>query len=370
MLNRGVKDHAISGVEFKLGCASLIPKLKGESTMFKPRLECLENRLTPSSAPLAPQGFAGAHAQVRVMQQNLDEGTEFLPLSAVSSAAEIPAAVSATFAQVQASEIPGRMKLLAAEIAAAQPELLGLQEATVWTVNGVTRYDVLGSLLTDLAADGQHYTAVVKSIESAPPSLPDASGNVISWRDYNVILARTDLPPGFFCVSNPQEGQYAAHITFAVPGLPPIPITRSWASVDVQMWGERFRFLTTHLESLSPDVTKAQADELLAGPAQTSLRVILTGDLNATPDAQTYNDALQAGLLDAWTQTHPGDLGYTNGATTETTRDFEDRIDYVFAGRGIQEESATLIGTDPAFKTDTGFYPSDHLGLLVTFDLR
>jgi endonuclease/exonuclease/phosphatase family metal-dependent hydrolase len=338
--------------------------------MFKPRLECLEDRVVPSSAPLSPQGFVEAHAQVRVMQQNLDEGTDFLPILAVHSAAGIPAAVSATFAQVQASDIPGRMKLMAAEIAAAQPELAGLQEATVWTVNGVTRYDVLGSLLADLAADGQHYAVAVKALENVPVKLPDAAGNILSYLDYNVILARTDLPPGFLCLSNPQEGQYAAHLNFAVPGLPPIPITRSWASVDVQMWGEQFRFMTTHLETLSPAVTEAQADELLAGPAQTSLRVILTGDFNQTPDTETYSDVLQAGFLDAWTQTHAGDPGYTIGETTETTRDFDRRIDYIFATGGIQLESATLIGTDPAFKTDSGYYPSDHLGLLATFDLR
>jgi endonuclease/exonuclease/phosphatase (EEP) superfamily protein YafD len=77
-----------------------------------------------------------------------------------------------------------------------------------------------------------------------------------------------------------------------------------------------------------------------------------------------------AGFLDAWTQTHPADAGYTWGPTTETTRDFNQRIDYVFANGGIQIENATLLGTDPAFHTDSGFYPSDHLGLLVTFNLR
>jgi endonuclease/exonuclease/phosphatase family metal-dependent hydrolase len=338
--------------------------------MFKPRLELLEDRIMPSNTSVAPPGLVEAHAQVTVMQQNLDEGTDFLPILGVRSATDIPAAVSTTFAQVQASDIPGRMKLLAGAIAASHPDLAGLQEATVWTVNEVTRYDVLGSLLAELAAVGQHYAAVVQSLETAPLSLPDASGNIISWQDYNVILARTDLPPGFFHVSNPQEGQYAAHITFAVPGLPPIPITRSWASVDVQMWGEQFRFITTHLETLSPAVTQAQADELLAGPAQTCLRVIVAADFNATPDSPTYSDVLQAGFLDAWTQTHAPDPGYTWGPTAETTRDFDQRIDYVFASGGIQVDSATLLGTDPALHTDTGRFASDHLGLLVTFDLR
>ena len=338
---------------------------------FKPQLESLEDRLTPSNSPVSPPGFVEAHAQVTVMQQNIDEGTDFLPLLfAVSTGGDIAAAVSATFAQVQASDIPGRMQLLADEIAAGRPDLAGLQESTVWSVNGVTRYDLLGILLTDLAAEGQHYGVVVKSPETPTLSLPDAQGNIISFQDSNVILARTDLPPGALRLSNVQEGQYAAHLSLPLPGVGSIPLTRSWASVDVQRWGERFRFITTHLETLSSAVTEAQTEELLAGPANTSLRVILTGDFNATPDTGTYSAVVGAGFLDAWTQTHPVDPGYTWGPTAETTRDFNQRIDYVFANGGIQVESATLLGTDPAFHTDSGLYPSDHLGLLVTFNLR
>ncbi len=340
--------------------------------MFKPRLEPLEDRLTPSTASVNPPGFAKALAQVTVMQQNLDEGTDFLPLLGVRSLAEIPAAVSATFAQVQASDIPGRMKLLADEIAAGHPDLAGLQEATLWSMNGATRYDMLGSLLDDLAADGQHYGVAVKSLENLPLSLPDAAGNVISYQDYNVILVRTDLPAGALRLSNPQEGQYAAHLTLALPGLPqPVPLTRSWASVDVERWGEAFRFITTHLEPLSSSVNEAQAVELLArGPADTPLPVILAADFNATPGSTTYDDVLQGGVFDAWTQNHPGNPGSTWGPTTETTRDFNERIDYVFASDSIDVDSATLVGTDPSCKTSTGRYPSDHLGLLATFDLR
>jgi endonuclease/exonuclease/phosphatase (EEP) superfamily protein YafD len=117
-------------------------------------------------------------------------------------------------------------------------------------------------------------------------------------------------------------------------------------------------------------VTEAQAQELLTGPAATSLPVILAGDFNATPDSATYSDVLNAGLVDAWAQTQPDNVGDTWGPTAETTRNFNQRIDYVFASDAIQVDNAALIGTDPAFHTDSGRYPSDHLGLLVTFDLR
>lgn len=341
--------------------------------MFRPTLESLEYRMALSGClPKLP-----SIGQVTVMQYNLDEGTDYLPilglLESGGGASDLPAAVSATFNQVATSDIGGRMKLVADQIAAGQPDLVALEEVTAWDVNGTTRYDLLGSLLTDLAADGQHYTAEVKAVEvNSPVALADAQGNLISFHDYNVILARTDLPSSIFHLSNPQQGTYSAYVPLSLPGPNgpiPVNITRSWASVDVQMWGEQFRFLMTHLETFNATINELQAEELLAGPANTPLPVILAGDFNATPDSPAYADTIQAGFQDAWTQTHPTDPGYTWGPTGETTRDFNQRIDYVFARGAFHVQSALLVGTDPNFITAAGRYPSDHLGVLATYTL-
>ena len=107
---------------------------------------------------------------------------------------------------------------------------------------------------------------------------------------------------------NPQSAQYAATLQFPSPlGLLPLP--RAWVSVDATFNGKAFRLIGTHLESVLPSVREAQGAELRAGPANTSLPVILAMDSNAPafplPLDPTYMDFMAAGYDDAWTQIFP-----------------------------------------------------------------
>jgi hypothetical protein len=73
----------------------------------------------------------------------------------------------------------------------------------------------------------------------------------------------------------------------------------------VKVPGKTFRFITTHLDALAPGgvVSGPQAQELLAGPANTSLPVIVTGDMNSglTFAPAAYEAFLAGGLTDTWT---------------------------------------------------------------------
>jgi hypothetical protein len=55
--------------------------------------------------------------------------------------------------------------------------------------------------------------------------------------------------------------------------------------------GYRNGHLTTHLEGVSPSIQEAQGDELLQGPANTALPVVIGGDFNSAgvggPDPST-----------------------------------------------------------------------------------
>ena len=89
----------------------------------------------------------------------------------------------------------------------------------------------------------------------------------------------------------------------------PITIVRGWSAVDVKLRGRRVRFLNTHLEASSAPVQVAQANELLAGPANTRLPLILLGDFNSPAEGTgtpTYANLLAAGFADAWSQAEPG----------------------------------------------------------------
>jgi len=88
-----------------------------------------------------------------------------------------------------------------------------------------------------------------------------------------------------------------------------LPLPRAWVSVDATFNGKAFRLIGTHLESVLPSVREAQGAELRAGPANTSLPVILAMDSNAPafplPLDPTYMDFMAAGYDDAWTQIFP-----------------------------------------------------------------
>src|SRR5262245_12627914 len=65
-----------------------------------------------------------------VMTRNIYLGTELTGLLQISNPNLIPPAVAQIWANIQATNFPARAGLLAAEIEATGPHLIGLQEAT------------------------------------------------------------------------------------------------------------------------------------------------------------------------------------------------------------------------------------------------
>jgi endonuclease/exonuclease/phosphatase family metal-dependent hydrolase len=145
----------------------------------------------------------------------------------------------------------------------------------------------------------------------------------------------------------------------------------------------RLAFLTTHFNWRMHDghVRERQAISLDAlvrrWAAGTDLPPVVTGDLNAEPDAAEirYLCGLQslAGrstyLQDAWRVAGDGGPGYTwDNANPFAALSFEPsrRIDYVLVGapdplgRGVIEAARVVL--DEAAR---GVFPSDHFGLLV-----
>jgi endonuclease/exonuclease/phosphatase family metal-dependent hydrolase len=308
------------------------------------------------------------------MTYNLHNGTDLAPLFRVQSPEQIPGAVSQVLAEVTASDIPGRAVALAHAIAASHADLIGVQEASVWTVNGAVRYDILSEVMQALAHDGVHYR-VASVVNAFGGQLPDAQGEIVGLQDRNAILVRTDLPRGQFQVSNAQTGFYTAHFSLPLPGLPqPLPSVNSWQSVDVTLHGDGFRFFNTHLDSNSPSVTFAQAMELGVKVATSPLPAIVVGDFNAAAEgagSPTYHALLGWGLHDAWGARHPQDPGLTWGPTplSDPHLDLVQRIDWVLAGAEFGVKSSQLVGGKPSDFKPTGLWPSDHLGVVATLEL-
>ena len=317
-------------------------------------------------AHAAPQVPSTSDHTVTIMSQNMfGEGADFTPALTATSLPALEAAVGTIYQEVQASNIPERAAAVADEIGEAQPALVGLQEVFQWLTGPLlsppattVQFDSLQSLLDALAQQGLHYAPVAIST-NADIEAPSNLGFDVRLIDHDVLLARTDLPD--LTLTNIQV-QHFVHFLSANSIIGTITIPRGWISVDASIKGKTFRFLTTHLDTISA-VRVAQGNELVQGPANTSLPVIFSGDFNSDADSgdQTYLNLIAAGFVDAWIVTNPGDPGYSCCHPT-----LNSRVDLVLLLNKVRALDMELVGNKPEDLTPSGLFPSDHLGVVAT----
>jgi len=337
-----------------------------------------------SATPLSASNSAPGNVRpVKVMTRNLYAGTDLTPLLSATSVPEFAFEVAQAFGRVQVTDFPARAKVLAQEIQEADPHLVGLQEVTLWRIGepGVLDgsitpattvvYDFLASLQDELSNLGLHYSVVIVQTELDAEG-PSTLGFDIRITLRDVILAKANLPPDELTLSNANSANYFTTLTLpTVAG--PLMFNRGWTSVDATVNRRTFRFINTHLEAFSAYHRWAQSNELLSGPANTSLPVILVGDLNSYPEETgsflAYANLIGAGFMDTWVQANPTDPGYTccnaadllNPTPTLTTR-----IDHVLTRPGVEVFRSMIVGIDQDNRTPSGLWPSDHAGVVVT----
>ncbi|HEV2698489.1 MAG TPA: hypothetical protein VGU90_10890 [Terriglobales bacterium] len=338
------------------------------------------------------QSLSGGKGDLRVMTYNANEGTDLQEVQAATDQTSFLAAIVQTITQVRATDPKARMKALAKQIIAASPDLVALQELDQWSTGPLslvtgcgtmtTEFDMLQELQDALAAQGAHYKVAVRQQQYAFPAIPGAifsTGTFLCVGLVNeiAILARTDLDPTKFQVSNPQSAQYAASLFFPVPGsAQPLPFPRAWASVDTTFHGQAFRFITTHLESVDTtpiigfSIRELQGAELRSGPANTTLPVIIGMDSNSQaaplPQDSTYVDFTLAGYKDVWSEVNPGALGFTccqAELDNNLVSLLNQRIDLILTLGPVEAQNIALFGATQASKTPSGLWPSDHAGV-------
>jgi endonuclease/exonuclease/phosphatase family metal-dependent hydrolase len=362
--------------------------------------------LGASSASADDHGGGGGHGgrTLTVMTQNLYQGTEFKHIAALTgkkpSLEEALAATTADYGTYLATRFKDRAKQIAAEIAEEEPDLIGLQEVATWhagpfveehpfALPPAVSEDFTAELLAALEADGMHYAVASRhdnNFTLAFPIFTRTGLAAVGMVESGVILARSDLPPGQLKLSNPQSGTYNARIPLIPNSLDPDPphgfqFTNSWQSIDVKHRGRTLRFITTHLDALAPGgvVSGPQAKELLAGPANTSLPVIVTGDMNSGPTSApaAYEALLAGGLSDTWTVAGLGapPLTCCHLAPEDLASDphdvFTEDPDHVFTRGRFSVKDAHLVGGTAPQPAPPGFiWPSDHAGMVVQLALR
>jgi endonuclease/exonuclease/phosphatase family metal-dependent hydrolase len=142
----------------------------------------------------------------------------------------------------------------------------------------------------------------------------------------------------------------------------------------VDVGGKTVRIITTHLEAVPAPldgIRKAQARELLAGPAAKPVPTVLLGDFNAEPD--TAGDAaaliLAAGYADSWAAMQPGLTCCQAADLRNSTSELATRIDLVFNKGDLVVASAARTGATPLPPGTEVRWASDHAGVVVRFHL-
>lgn len=338
--------------------------------------------LPPTVALAGQPSHPGA---LKVLTRNLYVGGALERIFAATTPQEAIEAATVIWATVRATDFPERAEAIAGEVAAHHPHVVGLQEVAIWTSRDLlptppdptVEYDFLQILLDELEARGLEYEAVasVSNLVAEVPVIDPTSPSglkLVGLVDRDVMLARSDLPAHVFEVSNPVGANFDAALSFSSP-LGPVVVPRGWVAVDATLRGTTVRVVNTHLERVSPFVQEVQGAELLAGPADTELPVLIMGDLNSAAgaggvpgqsDTSTYDDLIDAGFVDAWSEERLGS-GFTC-CHAEDLRNavafLTERIDLVLV-RGLRPRSATLLGERPEDRTSSGLWPSDHAGV-------
>lgn len=339
--------------------------------------------------------------KVTVMTRNVFLGADLGPaLDATTLDGAIDGA-GVILNEVDETNFPERAKPLAKEIAESGADLVGLQEVALWrqqipsdlppefggTPATEVKYDFLALLLQELEAIDVHYEVVVvqEEFDQELPADLDGSNDTggflgaeldgrLTMRD--VILAKKGSavrPTG-----ETDGAHYTNMFSSVIGGFVLIPVERGWVSTEVTVGGSstKFRFINTHLEAFGEDtIREAQAKELFApgGPLDTDEQVILVGDLNSGTEARHNihgTDQLAFQALLGFGMTDNGAIqSCCYSDLFDPTQVFDHTVDHVLTKPGLRTRNAFVTGNDPAERTPSGLWPSDHGGVVSTLQL-
>ncbi|MGA8892237.1 MAG: endonuclease/exonuclease/phosphatase family protein [Anaeromyxobacteraceae bacterium] len=358
------------------------------------------------------------------VSRNLYLGGDIFSIVTAGDATEAAVAVDRVWKSVVATNFPARAELVADELLALRPDVVGLQEVSLWRtgdpivcapdgsglavvtapVASTVQYDYLATLLAALEARGLSYAVakVTSSIDAEFCSYDPTGATApfdLRYTDRDVILVRAGL-----ATANAAGGLYATQVEFPIPGTPVVvPDPRAWNVVEVQKSGQWYRVFETHLEVQEIATPAgipsylfqlAQAGELVGlhvGPAQAArpMPTVVVGDFNTQaeeppgsalrttfdfvtgaipfPDMGIPQLAPLVGLVsplhDAWSTVNGPLPGLTWGFSADlATGTPTQRIDFAFFLAATPLEMATFGGFDRTPGTPP-LHSSDHLGI-------
>ena len=372
--------------------------------------------LTPISAPAAQPALT-------VMSRNIYLGADVgVALELIPN---MPAAAQFMWDQVNKNDFSKRSIALAAEIKKYHPDVIGLQEATIWNCkkNAWSKKTQVFNFTDQLlAALGGEY--VLASKDGTTAFNPGYSINPIPFltivKDparFKKIFGQETAACGFQIgdalaikkslsdrVIKVGNTEYDATYNI-VPTL--MTIYRGYTWADIKISGTPVRFITTHLESIwdenkIPNSAK-QASQLISDVDKTDMPLVVIGDFNSDPrdprpanaanpglqptaskecpanssKCSAYRLMMEAGFKDAgpdasdpttytWGMdallTGPDPDRLKAAQSMGNEYGFTDRLDYIFTKNGVDVTTSQIIG----FKAP---YATDHAGVLAEFTI-
>ncbi|NBI27834.1 endonuclease [Chengkuizengella sp. YPA3-1-1] len=303
------------------------------------------------------------------MTWNIYFGADLEPLIGTTPE-EVPQVTTKIFNQFKQTNFRERAKSISQQMKNIKPHLIGLQEVALWTVRSLTtKYETnfLTILLEELKRMGLDY-GVVAINHNFSSELPSSTGDLIRILDRDVILAKKSAG---LCFCNIQEENFSRNLVVPIGGVL-FTVLRGWSSVDICFQGQKFRLLNTHLEGNSVDIRMEQAEELLNGPANTTLPLLFLGDFNSNAEGvikPTYDLLINFGFTDVWNIS-----GVGSGFTAFQVRDLlnpisalTERIDLILIKGNFNIEVSNTVGDKQKDRTLSGLWPSDHAGVLIRY---
>ncbi|MGH7338287.1 MAG: endonuclease/exonuclease/phosphatase family protein, partial [Myxococcota bacterium] len=164
-------------------------------------------------------------------------------------------------------------------------------------------------------------------------------------------------------------------------------LTHATIRVPDAATGEKkgYDFFVTHLTTTGGDSpqTVAMAANVLqfiaANRRNPENPAFFVCDCNAAPDSTVHAMFVAAGFVDSFARANPGVPGFTSGRdglTHECAQTATERIDYVWAIPDDQGRTPAVLASEVVMdyhrrtNGDDCLWPSDHNGVLSTFDLR
>lgn len=244
--------------------------------------------------------------QVTVMSRNLYLGADVGV--ALQLIPDFPAAAQFMWDQVKATDFTKRSLKLAEEAAREKPDLIGIQEATIWYCKKnlwskkVEVFNFLDQFIEATEKTGTPYTIASAndvsafnpgySISAIPyltkvedselfPSIFGSTSAACGFTIGDAILVREDLAGKIRQVGNTE---YDA-VYSIVPTI--MKIYRGYTWVDFQVADSIVRVISTHLESIWDENvvpnSAIQARQLVSDLDSSKMPLIVIGDFNADP---------------------------------------------------------------------------------------